>query len=108
MSWNLLIYNESGDPLGDLASVTAKLDSTFRGLEWNSPLEAILPVARGFRLELRTEEDVVQDIYTDGGFDHIKQLAALCKREGWRIADAQEGEEVDLDEPQKWYDERSG
>jgi hypothetical protein len=71
-------------------------------------LEAILPVARGFRLELRTEEDVVQDIYTDGGFDHIKQLAALCKREGWRIADAQEGEEVDLDEPQKWYDERSG
>ncbi len=108
MSWNLLIYNDSGDPLGDLASVTQKFTAAFPGLQWDSPVQAILPVARGFRLELRAEEDVVQDIYTDGGFDHLKQLAALCRREGWRIADAQEGEEVDLDDPQGWYEARGG
>ena len=107
MSWNLLIHND-GEPLGDIAEVTRKFDDTFRGLEWESPTEAALAVDGGFRLELTEEDGTVQDIYTHGGFQHIKELAGLCRREGWHLADAQEGEDVDLDDPQRWYDERSG
>ena len=107
MSWNLLIHND-GEPLGDIADITRKFDGTFRGLEWESPTEASLQVDGGFRLELTAEDGTVQDIYTHGGFHHIKELAALCKREGWHLADAQEGEDVDLDDPQRWYDERNG
>jgi len=107
MSWNLLIHNE-GEPLGSVADVTRKFDDAFRGLEWESATEAALHTDGGFRLELTCEDHTVSDIYTHGGFNHIKQLATLCKREGWHLADAQEGEDVDLDDPQRWYDERSG
>lgn len=113
MSWNLLIY-KPGDmpqqnlPLGDLDAVTAAFTAAFTGLEWQSPTEAVFPVDGGFTLEMTEEDGAVQDVYTDGGFNHITQLAALCKREGWRMADAQEGEDVDLDEPQRWFDEHSG
>jgi hypothetical protein len=105
MSWNLLIHND-GEPLGDIANVTDKFNAAFRGLEWDSPVGAGLP-DHSIRLELTEEAGQVQDIYTHGGFSHIKQLAELCKREGWHIADAQEGEDIDLDDPQRWYDERS-
>lgn len=107
MSWNLLIHND-GEPLGDISDVTRKFDDTFRGLDWESPAEAALQVGGGFRLELTVEDGMVQDIYTHGGFQQIKELAALCKREGWHLADAQEAEDVDLDDPQRWYEERSG
>lgn len=106
MSWNLLIHND-GEPLGEIAEVTRKFDAAFRGLEWESPTEAALAVDGGFRVELSAEGGTVEDIYTHGGFHHIKELAELCKREGWHMADAQEGEDVDLDDPQRWYDERS-
>lgn len=74
-------------------------------LEWESSSEAVLPVERGFSFELNVEGDAVQDIYTNGGYDHLRELAALCKREGWRIADAQEGEDIDLDNPYAGYEE---
>ncbi|MEY4198773.1 MAG: hypothetical protein RLZZ265_513 [Verrucomicrobiota bacterium] len=105
MSWNLLIHNE-GEPLGGIADITSKFNAAFRGLEWTSPNEAGMP-DQSIRLEITETDGLVQDIYTHGGFGHIKQLAALCKREGWRVTDAQEGEDVDLEDPQRWYDERS-
>jgi hypothetical protein len=113
MSWNLLIYkegatSEGGGPLGALEAVRAVLDRAFPGLEWQSPVEATLPVDGGFSLEVRAEDDMVQDIYTHGGYDHLKEFAAMCRQESWRIADAQEGEDVDLDDPYKWYEERGG
>jgi hypothetical protein len=107
MSWNLLIHNE-GEPLGEITEVARKFGEAFHGLEWESPTEAALPVDGGFRLELTADGGMVQDIYTHGGFNHIRQFAALCKREGWHMADAQEGVDVDLNDPEKWYDEHSG
>jgi hypothetical protein len=113
MSWNLLIC-KSGEtpetlaPLGHLAAVKQAFTAAFIGLEWVSATEAALPVDGGFRLVLAVERGAVQDVYTHGGFNHIRQFAALCKREGWLLTDAQEGEEVDLDDPQRWYEERSG
>jgi len=113
MSWNLIIYKpgdtpQQNQPLGDLESVTEAFTAAFIGLEWESPTEAALPVDGGFRLEFTEEAGMVHDVYTHGGFNHIRQFAALCKREGWRMADAQEGEDVDLDDPQKWFEERAG
>ena len=113
MSWNLLIYKpgettQNNEPLGELDAVTAAFTAAFIGLEWESPTEAALPVDGGFRLELTEEDGTVQDVYTHGGFNHVRQFAALCKREGWRMADAQEGEDVDFDDPQKWFEEHSG
>jgi hypothetical protein len=94
MSWNLLVYKpgptpEETQPLGDLKAVTEALNVMFNGLEWPSPTRTALPVDGGFELELTAENGTVQDVYTHGGFNHIKQFAALCKRQGWRMADAQ-------------------
>jgi hypothetical protein len=113
MSWNLLIYKNGPTPqkaesLGDIGAVTKALNEEFPTLVWESSTEAELPVHRGFSLSLREEGAAVQDIYTNGGFDQIVQLAALCKRMGWSLADAQEGEDVDLNDPQGWYQERNG
>jgi hypothetical protein len=113
MSWNLLIYKtgatpQESAPLGDIEAVTAAFSRAFPGLEWESRTVAALPVDRGFRIEFTEEDGMVRDGYTDGGFDHIAQLAALCKQQGWGIADAQEGEEVDLDDPHRWFEEHSG
>jgi hypothetical protein len=112
MSWNLIIYKpgetpEETQPLGKVQVVTDAFNAAFLALEWESPTEAALPVDGGFRLELTEEDGMVQDVYTHGGYNHIRPLAALCKREGWRMADAQEGEDVDLNDPQRWYEERS-
>jgi len=113
MSWNLIIYRpgktpEQLEPLGEFNAVKTAFSAAFLGLEWESPKEATLPVDGGFQLEFTEEDGIVQDVYTHGGYNHIRQFAALCKRNGWRMADAQEGEDVDLEDPQKWYDERGG
>lgn len=113
MSWNLLIYKPGEDgeelePLGTLPEVSGVLNNAFPALEWDSSAEAVLPLNGGFRLELSVENGVVKDIYTSGGFNHMNELVALCKQQGWRIADAQEGEDVDLEDPYKWYKERGG
>jgi len=113
MSWNLLIYrpgtsNQTTNPLGPLDAVTEKLNASFPGLVWDSPKECGLKVDGGFLAELTVEDDVVSDIYTRGGYNHLKPLAALCQREGWRLGDAQEGEDVDLHDPYRWYEERNG
>jgi len=112
MSWNLLIYKNGPTPqkaesLGDIGVVTKALNGEFPTLVWETSTEAELPVHRGFSLSLRVEGGAVQDIYTNGGFDQIVQLAALCKRQGWVLADAQEGEDVDLNDPKGWYQERN-
>jgi len=112
VSWNLLIYrpganNETTNPLGPLSAVTEKLNASFPGLVWDSPTECSLEVDAGFLVELTVENDVVTDIYTRGGYNHLKPLAALCHREGWRLGDAQEGEDVDLHDPYQWYEQRS-
>jgi hypothetical protein len=113
MSWNLIIYKtdrigEGIEPLGDLDRVTNALNGAFIALEWESPITAELPVDGGFRVTLTMQDGRVQDIHTDGGFNHLREFAGLCTREGWRMADAQQGEDVNLRDPQKWYQERSG
>jgi len=112
MSWNLIIYKTDRmggqiEPLGDLDRVTNALNGAFIALEWESPFTAELPVDGGFRVNLTMQDGRVQDIHTDGGFNHLREFAGLCTREGWRMADAQEGEDVNLRDPQNWYKERS-
>jgi hypothetical protein len=114
MSWNLIIYktDRTGgqiEPLGDLDRVTNALNGAFIALEWESLTAAELPadVDGGFRVNLTMQDGKVQDIHTDGGFNHLREFAGLCTREGWRMADAQEGEDVNLRDPLKWYQERS-
>ena len=112
MAWNLLIYrpgasNETTDPLGPLDRITAKLNDTFPGLVWDSPTECSLNIEGGFVAELTLEDDMVSDIYTRGGYNHLEPLAALCRRERWRLGDAQEGQDVDLNDPYRWYGERN-
>jgi len=51
-----------------------------------------LPVGAGFLLELTEEDGIVEDMYTHVAYHHIQRFAALCKREGWKMADAEEGE----------------
>lgn len=103
MSWNLLIYRpgeaEEMAPLGSLAFVTNALNGVFRGLEWPTPTECEMNAEAGFSITWTVEEGVVREGYTDGGYRHLKELAALCKKEGWRIADAQEGADINLDDP---------
>ena len=70
-----------------------------------------LPELKGTtRIIVRTndtkEDDLVSDIYTRGGYNHLRPLADLCRREGWRLGDAQEGEDVDLDDPYRSYEQR--
>jgi hypothetical protein len=103
MSWNLLIYRQGEDeemtPLGSLASVTTALNRTFPGLEWPTPVECELNGEDGFSIAWTVEDGEVRDGYTNGGYNHLQELAALCKQEGWSLADAQEGEDIDLDDP---------
>src|ERR1044072_1401873 len=103
MSWNLLIYRSGEDEkmasLGSLASVTSALNGAFPELKWSKPTECEMNVEGGFSIAWTVEEGAVRDGYTSGGFNHLKELAALCKKEGWRIADAQEGEDINLDDP---------
>jgi len=110
---NLIIYkigrvSQEVEPLGDLEAVTGALNGAFIDLEWESPITAALPVDLdgGFRVKLTMQHGKVQDVYTDAGFNHIRQFAGLCERQGWRIADAQEGKDVDLKDPQELYKER--
>ena len=112
MSWNLLIYkpgrsDQSGEPLSALEAVTAAFNGAFPNLHWYSPTAAALLVDGGFDLELAVEQGAVQDVYTNGGYNHLREFAALCKQEGWRIADAQEAEDVDLQDPYGWYGRRN-
>jgi hypothetical protein len=112
MSWNFVIYktgktSQQGVPLGNLDRVTDALNGSFIDLEWESATSAVLPVEGGFRLSLTMQHRTVQDVYIDGGFNHLRQFAGLCKLEGWRMADAHERGDVDLGDPQKWYNERS-
>jgi hypothetical protein len=103
MSWNLLIYRAGQDEemasLGTLASVTKAFTAVFPGLEWPTPKDCELNIEGGFTIEWTVAAGEVRDGYTCGGFQHLKEFAALCKKEGWRIADAQEGEDLDLDDP---------
>jgi hypothetical protein len=66
-----------------------------------------LEVDGGFIAKLTVEKDMVADIYTRGGYNHLKPLVTLCLREGWHLGDAQEGEDVDLQDPYRWYEERN-
>ena len=115
MSWNFIIYKtdqlgERMQPLGDLERVTSALNGAFIALEWESPTTAELPadVDGGFRVNLTMQNGRVQDIHTHGGVNHLRQFAGLCTREGWRIAEAEQREEVNLRDPQKWLHERGG
>src|SRR4051812_2540922 len=91
MSWNLIIYKpgetpEETEALGDIGAVKEAFNASFPTLKWASATEAAIEAEGGFRLELSEEDGRVQDVYTHGGFNHIRQFAALCKREGWRMA----------------------
>ena len=109
MSWNLLIYHPDPVtgaplPLGSPAEVTALLDATFSGLRWRSPQDCELSVDGGFSISLTVEVGGVSDLYTRGGYNHLREFAGLCRQHGWHIMDAQEGEELDLDDPYSTYD----
>lgn len=113
MSWNLLIHrahpkDKSLIALGKTDAVKATLQTAFPELDWESDSEAVLAVEGGFQLELTIEEEEVKDIYTRGGANHLRELADLCLKNGWRLADAQEGEEINLDDPVQWFEERNG
>ena len=108
VSWNLLVYklgNDEGEqaPMGTVESVSAALNGAFPALQWDSATECILPVDKGFALSLTVEDESVTDLYSRGGYYHLKPLATLCKQQGWRIADAQEGEDINLDDPYEAY-----
>ena len=114
MSLNLVIYkigrtSQQVEPLGNLQAVTDALNGAFIDLEWHSPVTAALPVDLdgGFRVKLTMQGGKVQDVYTDAGANHIRQFAGLCNRQGWRMADAQEKEDFDVNDPQKLYLEQS-
>ena len=114
MSWNIIIYKtgkmgEGIEPLGDLDRVTDALNRSFIALEWESPTTAQLPADMdgGFRVNLTTQNGRVQDIHTQGGTRHLREFAGLCTREGWRMAEAEQGEDINLHDPQKWFQERS-
>ncbi len=102
MSWSLLIHN-NGEPIGTSDEVRSALNSVFNGLEWSSDSECSLPIRGGFIINWAIEEGTVQDGYTNGGFNHLKEFVSLCKAQGWGLADAQEGEEIDLDNPYAFY-----
>ena len=101
MSWNVLIYKEDQSPLGPLDEVRSALSDEFVDLEWNGPDECALVADGGFILEL--EDDPVKSIWSRGGFNHLSELARVCKKQGWMIADAQEAEDLDLDDPYSLY-----
>jgi hypothetical protein len=114
MSQDLIIYKpgdtddtpEQHEPLGDLDAVTTTFNEAFAALIWASPTEAALSPEGSFRLALVEEAGTVDQVHIQGGLNHIRQLAALCKREDWRIADTEKSEDVDLDDPHKWFEER--
>ena len=115
MSWNFIIYKtdqigERRQALGDLDRVTTALNGAFIALEWESPTTAELPadVDGGFRVNLTMQNGEVQDIYTQGGINHLREFAGLCTREGWRMAEAEQREDVNLRDPQKWLHDRGG
>ncbi len=116
MSWNLFIYKvdpnadpdtdpaeEETLPLGSPGEVAAALNAAFPGLRWPKEEECELPADNGFIIELNIEDGVVSDLYTHGGYDHLRQLAGLCIQHGWCMADAQEGEDIDLHDPYATY-----
>lgn len=83
-----MIYSPQGTSLDAPKSVKAALDHAFAGLEWRSPTEAGLLVDGGFTLDLTVEDGTVKDIYTNGGYNHLRLLAALCQVQEWAMADA--------------------
>ena len=107
MSWNLVIFSESSDhkklPLGEKNAVKLAITEAFPGLIWESSMECVLPGENGFRIEFSVEETNVLDGFTHGGFDHLLDFVDLCLKQGWRLADAQEGEEIDLGNPLAFY-----
>jgi hypothetical protein len=98
-----MIYRPGADdemaPLGNLALVKNAMRGAFPELEWRSATECGLYVDGGFIVEWTVNGEEVSDGYTNGGYNHLRELAVLCKKMGWRIADAQEGEDIDLDHP---------
>jgi hypothetical protein len=113
MSWNLLILKAGKNysdwlplPMGSLADVTRTLTTAFPNLEWRSELLCELNVNLGFRIELEVKGGQVRSLFTSGGFNHLSELAAICKNHGWEIGDCQEGESIDLDDPYGWYDKK--
>jgi hypothetical protein len=113
MSWNLLLYKaepkanpaeEEMLPLGSPQDVAVALNATFPGLRWPRPDECELAVDGGFVVSLSIKDGVVSDLYTHGGYNHLRQFAALCLQHGWRMADAQEGEDLDLRDPYATYE----
>jgi hypothetical protein len=112
MSWNLLIYKAASPdseflPMGSLEQVSKALSSTFPGLEWPADSRCELNIDRGFSILIDTKGGPVHCLYTNGGYDHLKLFATLCKANGWFIGDCQTGECVDLDDPYRWYEKTS-
>ena len=111
MSWNLLIASYTPEnqcrPLGSYESVRDALDSAFPELVWESRTECALRIDYGFMISMQVRDNgLIENLWTTGGYRHLREFTALCRERGWQIFDAQEGAEVDLDDPYGWYERR--
>ncbi len=58
----------------------------------------------GYVIELGQNGDCVHQAIMQIGNVDLGALAALCKRQGWRLEDPDVAdEEVDLDDPERWF-----
>jgi hypothetical protein len=111
MSWNLFIdaNGPSGEkePMGSLSATKDVIKATFPQVDWHSETECFLDHPDGgCMITLTIEDGTVKYLSTDGGYHQLNELAAMCKTQGWHIADMQEGEYLDLDKPYSMYDQQ--
>ena len=109
MNWYLFLLNggpakKTKKPLGDLATVAKHMNAAFPDIKWESVTEAKC-AEKNFSLQLGMEKGLVQQVVLGVGKMRIKTLAAICKKEGWRLEDpnVEVEEDVDLDDPEGWW-----
>ncbi len=87
-----------------MATVTNHMNAAFLGITWESATEAKC-AEKNFSLVLGVEKGLVQQVVLAVGKMRVKSLAAICKKEGWRLEDpdVEVEEDVDLDDPEGWW-----
>ncbi|GAA5496398.1 hypothetical protein Rhal01_02581 [Rubritalea halochordaticola] len=108
MSWNLYIGSDTeNSPLGEATAIQKAFNEVFDSLEWEQLIpsdECSLNVHGGFSIEFTKAGDHYESAMTRGGYNHLKELAMICKQFGWQLFDCQEGEQLDLENPYSLYE----